>query len=178
MEYCIVILFFAAVWHFVYQAILLPTIHASLRNRLFALRDELRSYHFENSSKRFARSYSVAQDGINNAINSMEVLGLDLQLRMAHRHATDEAFRARVDERRRILRESESPEIKEIVARANDALRQIFVLNSGGWMVYVVPVAVGVVFFRKIKATTKDLFALGSVDADCLIGHPRQFATT
>ena len=42
------ILIILAVWHFVYEAILLPSIRWNLRNELFALRDRLRNVVIEN----------------------------------------------------------------------------------------------------------------------------------
>jgi hypothetical protein len=43
-------------------------------------------------------------------------------------------------------------------------------MNSGGWFIYVVPIAVAIVFSRTIMATTKAAFTLGEKDADRMLG--------
>lgn len=174
MEYLIVALFFAAVWHFAYQAIWLPTIHMKQRNRLFALRDRLRSYHFDHAEAGHERAFTIAQDGINNCIHSVEVLGLHFQRRIGRRYGNDAAFRERVKERRQALRDANCKEIDDVVDEANEALREIFVFNSGGWFVYIVPVALGVIFYERTVRAAKDLFASGAGDAAMLLQGPRQ----
>lgn len=176
MEYLIVVLFFAAVWHFVYQAIWLPTIHMKQRNRLFALRDRLRTYHFDHPDTGHERAFAIAQDGINNCIHSVEVLGLHFQIRIGRRYENDAVFRASVKERRQVLKDANCKEIDEVVDEANEALREIFVFNSGGWFVYVVPVAIGMIFYKRTARAAKDLFASGTGDAAMLLQGPRQVA--
>jgi hypothetical protein len=176
MEYLIVGLFFAAVWHFVYQAIWLPTIHMKQRNRLFALRDRLRAYHFDHPDTGHERAFSIAQDGINNCIHSVEVLGLHFQRRIGKRYEKDVAFRESVKERSRTLKDANCAEIDAVVKEANNVLREIFVFNSGGWFVYVVPVALGMIFYQRTTHAAKDLFASGAGDAAMLLQGPRQVA--
>lgn len=176
MEYLIVALFFLAVWHFIYQAILLPSIHVKQRNRLFALRDRLRSYHFQESARKHAHAFAVAQDGINNAIDSVELLSVSLQARASHRYATDEAFKKRVRSRVDTIKHSGCAEIKDISHQANDVLRDILVYNAGGWFIYIVPIALICVFYERIEKTTKKLFALTPADANSILGSNRNLA--
>lgn len=176
MEYVIVLLFFAAIWHFVYQAILLPGIHSKQRNRLFALRDRLRTFHFEASDRKHEVAFQVAQDGINNAIHSVEVLGLEMQLRIMRLHEQNPEFRELIEKRKNALRAANCAEIDEIVKEANAVMQDIFVFNSGGWMVYVVPVFLCMIFYEKIVATVRDLFAFDSQGADLLFDRGRAIA--
>ena len=173
MEYLIVILFFLAVWHFVFQAIWLPTIHVRQRNRLFAIRDRLRTYHFDRPDAAHDRAFAIAQDGINNCIHSVEVLGLHFQMRIAQLYANDAAFRDRVKERSKALQDAKCPEIDQVVKDANEVLREIFVFNSGGWFAYIVPVALGLIFYQKTVHAAKDLFASATGDAAMLLRGPR-----
>jgi hypothetical protein len=176
MEYAIVALFFAAVWHFVYQAIVLPGIHVKQRNSLFELRDRLRSYHFERSDRAHEAAFQVAQDGINNAINSVEVLGLDMRIRIQRLRAESPKFRELIEKRNNVLKAANCAEIDAVVKEANAVMRDIFVFNSGGWTIYVIPVFLCMIFYQKIVATARDLFAFDSQGADLLFDHARAVA--
>lgn len=169
MEYVLVALIILGVWHYLYENIVLPTVHTSFRNKLFALRDELRGCLIDNPQIDKA-AFDVAQDGINTTINCVDLLDLSMQARFQHRMSIDASFRERVEARRKLIDNAQSPELKDIVKRANAMLRDIFVLNSGGWFIYVVPIAIAIVFSRKIKASTKAVFTLGEKDADRMLG--------
>lgn len=170
MEYAIVALFFAAVWHFVYENILLPTTHVTLRNKLFELRDELREIQLADVERKFAHEIDIAQNGINNAIDSVEALDLSLQGRVARRYSTDKLFRDRVKARNEAIRNSSSVELKDIVKRCNSIIRDVFFYNSGGWLVYVIPIACAAIFYNQISATAKELFSLNEHDASRFFG--------
>jgi hypothetical protein len=169
MQYVLAALIVLGAWHYLYENIVLPTVHTSFRNKLFALRDELRG-HLIDRPEIDKAAFEVAHDGINNAINCVDVIDLSMQMRVQHLMSTDADFRARVDARRKLVDETSSTEIKDIVKRANEMLRDVFVLNSGGWFVYVVPIVIAIVFSRKIMVTTKEVFTLAAKDAERMLG--------
>jgi hypothetical protein len=165
MEYAIVALFFFAVWHFVYENILRPTIHVSQRNEFFQLRDELRTLEMTRP-KAEAAAFQIVQEGLNNAINSVERLDLSLHHRLYLRYTLNNGFRKRVDDRRAVIDQSECVELKAIAARADKVLMNVFVCNSGGWFAYLVPVALLSIFYSRLAASVRELFTMAKSDAD------------
>ena len=167
MEYAIVALFFFGLWHFVYENILRPTSHVSQRNQFFELRDELRALELAKPESE-GTAFLVVQDGLNNAIDSVERLDLYLQHRVYLRYHSNSGFRKRVDERRAIIDQSDCLELKSIAARADKVLMNVFICNSGGWLVYFVPLAILTIFYRQLADSVRELLTMAKSDADAM----------
>jgi hypothetical protein len=164
MEYLIAALIILAVWHYMYENIMLPAVHTSLRNKFFSLRDELRALYIKSPNVD-AQAFEIAHAGINTAICSVDVMDLSMQVRLWRRLESDSAFRERVAAREKIIQETNCAEIKDIVKRANEHLRDVFICNSSAWFIYIIPIALVIVFWRSMMEAARGLFSLTETDA-------------
>ena len=70
-----------AILHFIYEAIILPTIRWNLRNELFSLRDKLRNVVI-NKEQYDPATFELAHSGINHFINRLHHLDLGFQFKI------------------------------------------------------------------------------------------------
>ncbi|GGA28780.1 hypothetical protein [Dyella nitratireducens] len=175
MEYLIASLVILSVWHYMYENIVLPAIHTSSRNKFFSLRDELRQLYIDDPAID-GQAFNVAHEGINTAIFSVDRIDLSMQFRLQRRFVTDSAFKNRVMAREKIIKETSSAEIRDIVRRANEYLRDAFVYNSSAWFIYIIPIALVVVFSQQIMKGARELFSLSETDAGRMFGIQQAMA--
>lgn len=164
MEYVILILFLLAAFHFVYNGIVLPTLRFHLRNKLFAVRDEIRNLKIERRDKCDAAAFKLLHDGINNYLPRLHMLTLSFQVDFQRQYANDQSFRKRVDERRKVIENCSDHDFKQIAKEANEILEWTFVANMGGWFVYVVPIALLVGSVFKLSELATRVIATNSED--------------
>ncbi|RAP57345.1 hypothetical protein [Oleiagrimonas sp. MCCC 1A03011] len=169
MEYVVIALVFLGAWHYLYQRIVLPTVHCRWRNKLFALRDELRTFSFDNEN--YDRvAFEITQHGINNAINLVDVLDLEMQAKMHRRLTHDSDLRAQVSERSKAVENTQDQQIKDIMKRASEVVRDVSVLNAGGWFIYVVPIALMFVFSNSIMRMAAEIINIDKQNDDDMHG--------
>ena len=141
------ILAVAAMFHFIYQGILLPSYRLEMRIRLFALRDNLRRLKMENSNVD-EEAFSCVQNAINCWVNRT---GFDLYLFLKVHHAIekDKQLAERIAKRAAAIENCSSPELKEIAKGVNQTLEKLIMLNSGPVFVYLFPLALAAACFRQ-----------------------------
>lgn len=157
---------FVAVWHLVYEAILLPSKRQDIRFQLFALRDRLRNFKSEHPKQCGDDTFHMLDDSMSWYMDNLHKLTFSF-LHETHRKLdTDDGFKTKVERRTRVLEQCELSEYKDIRARANHLLMETFIVNAGGWFIYLVPIALGLVVKDKIVATIKAVAGLSSHDLD------------
>jgi len=173
----------AATYHFVYEGMLLPSIRMSLRNQLFALRDEVRTLNIDGIDRCDDEAFEIVHSGINNYLNRLHLLTIGLHMRVSRLYETDAEFKTVVESRRALMDAAHNASLKDVVDRANKILFAAFVFNAGGWFIYIVPLAICVATIKRGVAFAKELFALPTslasklmpiVDANGL--HPASLA--
>ncbi|HHM1756158.1 TPA: hypothetical protein ACRGPK_004105, partial [Klebsiella pneumoniae] len=87
-----------AVIHVIYERIVQPSIRLHYRNRLFAIRDEVRNQIIEGLNEHDAKVANVVHHGLNNTINRLHLLTLGNKIRAQKRFEEDEQMRQRVEE--------------------------------------------------------------------------------
>lgn len=159
MKYLLLVLVCLAVWHFVYDGILLPTLRLRLRYRLFALRDRLRS--LKASERAFDDAvYTHLQGSINNGLSFLHVIDMQFVADITAAIAQDEALRKRVEDRRLAVDACPIREVKEIYHRIGSIGESAVFSNSGGWLIYLVPAALVAVFFQKVKRDVEQVVSI------------------
>lgn len=168
IAFCLLVV--AASWHFAYDGVILPSIRMGLRNKLFVLRDQLRALKTAGDCEDGA--FDLVHDGINFYLTRLSALTISFQVEYAKRYQSDQGLRERVERRRAIIESCRNPEIRRIVKEADAVLQNAMIANTGGWYVYVVPIAIVVVFIKKISTVAKELLATSRVDAGAILAEP------
>ncbi len=164
MEYFIFGVIAFAIWHWWYEAILAPSLRLDFRFRLFKLRDEARELKMHLGNKLDDRHFHYLQDSINNAIRLLPRMDIAMLVTVARRMEHDADLRARIAARSKILDDCKFPEAADIRKRANEVLGFVLSTNGGGWIPYLVPIALAVACYKRTEAIVKSITALSEAD--------------
>lgn len=157
MATLIIAIAFLALFHFLYDGIILPSIRQHLRNRLFALRDKLRLEYINGIDKQDIEAFNLTHEAINNFVNRLPMLTISVYAEIEVAIKNDHKLKEKVNKRRAILENCKSPKIKEVNESINKILFDAFIANSGGWMIYLIPMAVLLTIWRKLATNCKEL---------------------
>lgn len=139
MSWLLTALVVLSVWHFAWEMILLPTVRMRYRDKLFALRDELRRLRFEDKADLSDDVFEALEDKLNYFTNNLHRLTLSSRAAMRAPLSEEEA-KELDDESARIMKcgVARVPEMYEEMAVSLD---RVLLFNAGGWFIYVIPVA-------------------------------------
>jgi len=140
MDILILVLAGLALFHFIYEGIWAPTARMELRNDLFSLRDELRKLRISGDAKCSKEAFEIAHDGINQYINRLHWVTISFE-RTYSRAMKKRDFRDVVKRRTRILGAAENEQLRLIAHRANGVIENAYFANAGGWLPYVLTLA-------------------------------------
>lgn len=160
MEIMLIVLSLLALFHFIYEGILLPSFRMGLRNNLFSLRDEIRYVLIEKHHKSDADAFMFLEHSANNFISRLDLLDI-ASLRAAHqRLKADRKLSERINYEVNLLENHNNEKVRNYYHKLNRILLFSLVTNSGGWAIYFVP-AIGLMFFWKgIVALLNSLIAV------------------
>lgn len=145
-----------AIFHFVYESILLPSIRCDLRYRLFALRDRLRASEGHCRPEEKA-AYQTLERSICVTIKYLHKLDLT-NIALAQRAVeSDPQLGKAIDER--IAKINSLAETREINQELVKLSQLIFAANIGGWM-YLLPFIVGMVLLAGTWASVRKVISL------------------
>ncbi|WP_422139676.1 hypothetical protein [Endozoicomonas sp. ALC020] len=160
MSYIIVAVIFLALWHFVYDGIILPSLRLMLRNRLFKIRDRLRMHKIKSGSKTNISAFNIVHSGINNLISRLPYLDLKVMRDIEQEVDHNPELLHKVKKRIETINECEDEELKEIFRQANLVVGLAFVVNSGAWLIYLIPVAIVLASIQKLNFFAKEFVVL------------------
>ena len=138
-----------ALWHFIYDGILSPTLRLAVRYRLFAVRDELRSLRYREPALG-AECFELFHDYINTAIELVPALSISLISEAERALRDDPQLRHRIEERVRVMDSCSVPGAQEIRHKAFLLARQALIINAGSWLIWLVPIALILHLIRSI----------------------------
>ena len=160
----LVFLIALAVWHYVYENIVAPSVRMLLRNRVFMLRDKLRKIKMTDS-RLTDEVFTVLEESLNKSITYLHALKISrfVDFQTAFEHA--KALRARIEKRREIVTSCAVPEVLEIDEDLATSLHVALGINSGGWMIWIIPILLAVGFWKRVGATLRKLNLIPVNDA-------------
>lgn len=143
----IIALFFVflalVVFHFIYDAIIAPSLRFELRLSLFELRDRIRMLKILHGNQFDDKLYFHLQDAVNKQIlllHNINVVGLVQAYKLV---ANNRELANRLRDLERMVEDCEIEEIKQMHNyQLPKAFGKALAANSGGWMVYVVSLMV------------------------------------
>jgi len=135
MEYCIIILFVWALWHFVYESIILPNFRLKFRYELFRVRDAIVMHEYKNGR---SSSLNILYNSINTSLKYMHSFNLyDLMKSIQFISNNKEALK-QVEKRRELIDNSD-PHVKMLSEEITKINSAVFSLNLGSWIPLVIP---------------------------------------
>lgn len=138
----ITVLFFilvsVTIVQYIYQSILLPTIRQHLRFKMFALRDKLRHYAYDEVISSNSRVYKILQDRINITVDYLYLVDLKVVFDVNKFLKKNQTISKRVEKNRRLIKSSELVEVREIDDELNKLLFLTMIYNSASFFVWSV----------------------------------------
>lgn len=151
MEIFIIIAFSMAIWHFTYESLIAPNLRLKMRHDLFIERDKLYNIKISEDTKAVDKA---AIDIIDQNIKFMKVrmseITIHSLMQFKKLYESDEKLRSKIDNIELKISSSENSDIKSIDKKLNRIATNALLINSGGWLVYLLPFAI-------LKAMLSDL---------------------
>ena len=177
MDIFLFVLGIFAVLHFFVEAILVPSWRLQLRYRLFELRDRLRALEVEDRypGATVRQVCQRLESSINTAISLVPKIGPRLIYEFQQRLASDDGLRRTIDERIAYVENNAPAEVRALNAEVARILRDACAANTAGWVVYVFPALLALLFYDSVAKRTSELSALSDSETERLV--PDIFAT-
>lgn len=149
------LLCFLALWHFIVEAIIVPSERATIRLRLFAVRDKLRNMAADKLTNEY--EFEEAQSKLNNLIRLAPSIDAFLISKWTAKLKTDKELAQRIEKRQTEFESKASKEVKDLISDAikigTDAVR----INSLSWIIYLVPIIFGLLAISWIHKEVVDM---------------------
>jgi hypothetical protein len=155
ISYILIAIGFIGLWHFVYEAILLPSMRQNLRFQVFALRDRLRTLKAEHPKQCEDAPFHMLDQSLSWQMNNLHKVTLLFLLETAKRKEHDKDFAEHVKKRIALAESCKLPEFVELLKLRQKLYEDTLALNSGGMFVYLVPVVIAAITWQKIRRYAK-----------------------
>lgn len=145
------------VFHFWWDAIIAPSARLELRYELFKLRDELRRLKMDHPLEVDDELFDVMQHMLNKEIRFLHQATIGALCLAYYKHKNDPSMEENFQRFEKLIHGSQLEAIKDIDNNSSDVTILALVLNSGGWLIYIVPALLLAVSFRTVQLVTRKL---------------------
>lgn len=140
-----------AVYHLIYEGILLPSIRLNMRFKFFRLRDRLRALKLEHTNGLDDEIFMYMQDSINASIKLLPQVTFSSIHTAGKKLQHDEKLREWIRKKEELIDNCHVQEVQAIRSENIRLLAGAVIANSGGWFIYIVPMIAAVLCFHKLK---------------------------
>ena len=172
MSTILILMTLVAMFHFVYEGIIAPSIQVGLRNKLFVVRDEIRRAKIENVEPANEEAFWYVHDGINGWLTRIPLVTLTNQFAAIRAYRTEPELRKNVDMRVALVKGCSDDRVKAAKEKASFIIWEASIANSGGWLVYLVPIAVVLATFKNMKRFATGLLLSPEKTTEKLMARP------
>lgn len=164
------ILFFTfaslAIIHFVYEGIIAPSIRLELRYEAFKMRDKLRKLKIEHGDQVSDEIFQILQRSLNNEIALLHRANISNFYYASKELGNSKKAQEEIERIERLVSECPIEEVQEIRNSGVTNIAAAFVVNAGGWLIYIIPIALIVKSYNSIILLAKRLMGLSESDID------------
>lgn len=158
MAYLIIIFTFAAVWHWVWENIVLPERRHRGRFRLLEMRDEIRDLMYANSGDAaLMQAAEILDVRISNMVAYQRLISFSAMRRIKKDLESNPELRNKVERRIKIVNDCEHEVIRKIDDDLVTETLGAVMSNSGAWGIYLVPLLFGFMAINKCYAWIQPL---------------------
>lgn len=169
MTYVFLVVVLIAIWHFVYDGIIAPSIRQRYRNELFKIRDQLRGAKIEGIAKSDERAFWFVHDGVDNFLDRLPSLTLLRARSLSVEYDSNESLRKVLKGHLDAVRDCGDQRIKDAFDKTNSIIEKAMIVNFGGWFIYLIPLACLVMLLSKLSTLAKNLAVAPHRDVERLI---------
>lgn len=128
--------------YYIYESYVAPTIKYGLRFELFALRDELRRVEILSVDKINHELYDFMEAAISESISRLDDFNIANIIKVQYEKKKSKNFIQKYRKKIEMLDSCEIVEIKSIDKKIGTISLKAFLVNSGGWVIFLLPVIV------------------------------------
>lgn len=173
----LVVLFFVfaglAIFHFWWDGIIAPSVRLEMRYELFKMRDSLRRLKIDHGEQVNDELFDVLQHMLNNELAFLHRATFGNLYFAYKRYGDKEDLKLGFEKFTKLVEESHLDEVKAIAHRSSLIVVCALIVNSGGWLVYVVPILLLAISYKTIQVlATKLLIGLTYKEVRTLFPDP------
>ncbi|KAF3977520.1 MAG: hypothetical protein HFP77_06640 [Methylococcales symbiont of Iophon sp. n. MRB-2018] len=125
----------------------------------------------EGIDKKDIPAFNLVHEAINSFSNRLPMLTISVQKKFQSDMENNTRLREAIKKRRDTIDNCNNNDIKRIVGNVNLILKKVYISNSGGWFVYLIPVAITAIVFKKIAEKSAQLAIAPSQEVHRVIPH-------
>lgn len=137
-----------------------------LRYEAFKMRDKLRRLKIEHGDQVSDELFSVLQRSLNNEIALLHRANISSFYYASKKLKYSENVQKEIERIEGLLSDCEVAEVHEIREKGVLNIASAFVVNSGGWLIYILPIALVASGYNSIMSLAKRLMGLPETDID------------
>lgn len=160
MEYLIIGLFVAALFHFVYESVVAPSLRTQLRFDLSSTQDELRSLKSSLGEKLDERYFEQVQATVNAFVSLLDRFDAATLIAFKMEKSRNRELRERCERSVQAIQDCTLQEARNLQRRIAWIAARTIAVNNGAWMVFVLPAALVLVCYRRLKNLIYGLLSL------------------
>lgn len=164
MEYMIIIFLALAIFHLIYESIIAPSIRAKLSFELFAARDEARLLKIQHADKLECKHFEYLQSSINILLKSLHNFDVITLIMAMNAIKHDKDLQEHIKKRLAIFEDCTMPDAIAIRKKTLAIASKIIVVNNGAWLIYLIPIFIGIAFYNATLESIKEVFSLSEKD--------------
>lgn len=145
------------IFHFWWDAIIAPSARMELRYELFRMRDELRRLKIDHPQELDDEVFDTFQHILNKEIRFLHQATIGALFLAYRKYKDDPSIEENFQRFEKLIDESQFEEIKNIDENSAVVTGVALVVNSGGWLIYVIPALLLAVSFGTIQMIAKKL---------------------
>ena len=161
-----------------WEGIIAPSIRLEIRYELFKMRDAIRRLKIEYGDQFSNELFDTLQHTINNEIGLLHHATIGDFYKAYKKYGNKEQLPAEIEKLEQLIKDCPISEVRDIWTRSVAALVIAFIVNTGGWLIYIVPIIITLVSLNSIRKLAKILIGLSTNDVNKLFPQsPRHLAS-
>ena len=143
-----------SLWYLLYESVLKVFLQNILKNKLYALRDEIRLLILHNRKRADTAVLELMDRSVNSLIDQQASYTLSMVIRIQQEIRSNQFLREQLEQREQEVRRSGIKEIPVLYHKAAILSGVSLLVNSGGWAPFLLPF----IFFRIFSHQLKQKF--------------------
>ena len=169
MSYLLLFIVALVISHYIYEALIVPTLRLKIRFELFKLRDELRFLKIKNGHNFQNKHFTYLHDSINSAISMVPRFEIYTIATINMELKKNKTLDNRIKERLKVMDDCNIPEIVEIRRRTEMLALKALCVNSGMWVPYILPILLFSLLYQFIKSRVMSIVSIPKPDLEKII---------
>jgi hypothetical protein len=162
------------IFHFFWEGIIAPSVRMEIRYELFKMRDSIRMLKIQHDEKFDDQLFYSLQRMLNHGIALLHHATI-MDFYRIYKNTDPHKLEINVERQEKLIRDCPISEVQDIWKRTVGITVLALIVNSGGWLVYIVPPILLWFGYSSVKRCVKLLFGLSENEVNQLFPpRPRE----